>query len=453
MKTFEDRITELCARRRFGMKPGLERMTALMERMDHPERSFVPIHIAGTNGKGSVTAMIASVLSECGFGPVGRYTSPHLVFFNERICIDGQPVSDPLLDAALEKVESACRSVEEETDAGSPTFFECATAMAFEIFRSQGVRLAVIETGLGGRLDATNVILPAVSVITCIGMEHSEYLGDTIAKIATEKAGILKKGRPAVLGREMIDEARAAIESVAREKCIQIIDPEVIVTAGKPNKSGLTSVSFESSTRSVSGIKFALSGAYQHENLTTAISTLEVFSSATGLPIPDEAFVNGLRNVVWPCRFQTVLESPRVIVDGAHNPNAAAALKESVKSLHTKAPLALVAGFCDDKDCLTALKILHPLFKRAFATTTPSPRTLPADAFASRLRAADYRDVTIHPEWQDAVTAALDWAKKENGAVIVCGSLFLAGAVCKHFGALPWTNGTTTPAELLKTKL
>ena len=183
--------------------------------MGHPERELAAVHVAGTNGKGSVTAIVASVLQEAGLGPVGRYTSPHLVYFNERICINGEPVADAVLDKALDAVEAAVRRVESETDAGTPTFFECATALAFETFREQGVRLAAIETGLGGRLDATNVILPLVSAITCIGLEHCEYLGDTLGKIAAEKAGILKPGRPAVLGASMPPEARAVIEEVA----------------------------------------------------------------------------------------------------------------------------------------------------------------------------------------------------------------------------------------------
>lgn len=425
-------------------------MQALMEFMNHPERELVTVHVAGTNGKGSVTAIIASVLQEAGFGAIGRYTSPHLVYFNERICINGEPVSDEILDLALGKVEAACKRVEEETDAGSPTFFECATAMAFETFRSQGVRIAVIETGLGGRLDATNVILPLVSVITCIGLEHSEYLGDTIEKIASEKAGILKPNRPAVLGGSMVDAARETIEGIASRIGSKIIDPGVVVSSKSLAKAVGEMISFEDNIRSVSGIKFSLTGAYQRENLTTAISAIEVFSSVSGLPISDEAFKTGLSKVTWPCRFQTVSEDPLIIIDGAHNPNAAAALKESLKKLHTKMPLALVAGFCDDKDCLSALKILHSMFKCAFATETPSPRTLSADKFAVKLRTAGYRDITVNPDWHDAVAAASDWARRENGAVIVCGSLFLAGAVCEHFNALPWKHGTVTPSELLR---
>ena len=450
MKTFSEKIAALCERRRFGMKPGLERMEALMGFMGHPERELAAVHVAGTNGKGSVTAIVASVLQEAGLGPVGRYTSPHLVYFNERICINGEPVADAVLDKALDAVEAAVRRVESETDAGTPTFFECATALAFETFREQGVRLAAIETGLGGRLDATNVILPLVSAITCIGLEHCEYLGDTLGKIAAEKAGILKPGRPAVLGASMHPEARAVIEEVAARVGAPIVDPGVIVTPGRARKSGAATVSFEDNIRTVSAIPFPLGGAYQLENLATAVAALEALASVSGLPLPDDAFARGIAKVTWPCRFQTVRETPPVIVDGAHNPNAATALRDSLRKLRPARPLALVAGFCDDKDCVAALKILRPAFARAFATVTPSPRTLSADALAAKLREAGWRDLAAVPAWRDAIAAALDWATRENGGVVICGSLFLAGAACDHFGALPWKSGTVTPSEMLK---
>lgn len=450
MKTFAEKIAALCERRRFGMKPGLERMQAMMEFMGHPERELVAVHVAGTNGKGSVTAIVASVLQEAGFGHVGRYTSPHLVYFNERICIDGEPVPDAILEEALGAVEAAARKVESETDAGSPTFFECATALAFETFRRQGVRIAAIETGLGGRLDATNVILPLVSAITSIGLEHCEYLGDTIEKIAAEKAGIIKPGRPVVLGASLVQEARAVIEQKAASIGAQIVDPGVVVTPGRSVKAGHATVSFEDNIRSVSGVPFPLGGGYQYENLATAIAALEAFSTASGLPITDEAFSHGIAKVSWPCRFQIVRESPLVIVDGAHNPHAATALRASLKKLRPERPLALVAGFCDDKDCVSALKILRPSFVRAIATVTPSPRTLAADVFAAKLREAGFREVSANPDWREALAEAQNWAERERGGVVVCGSLFLAGAVCDHLGALPWKSGTVTPSEALR---
>lgn len=448
--SLSEKIAALCERRRFGMKPGLERMEALMAFLGHPERQIAAIHVAGTNGKGSVAAITAAVLQGAGYGAVGRYTSPHLASFNERICIDGVPVSNDILEPAFEAVEGACRRVEAETDAGSPTFFECVTALAFEVFRSQGVRIAVIETGLGGRLDATNVLLPVLSVITSIGLEHREYLGDTIAEIATEKAGILKKGRPAVLAADLDEEARAAIEAVAARVGAPIIDPEVSVTGRLSADASGGKISFSDNARSLSSLPFALPGAYQRQNLATALSALEVFSTATGLEIPDEAFREGLASARWPCRFQQVLDDPPVIVDGAHNPQAMKMLRESLKKRHGDGPLALVAGFCGDKDIVTAVHSIASLFRRAWAVEVPSPRTTPVDDLAVKFRSAGLRDVSTAADWDKGLDEAIAWAKRENGAVVVCGSLFLAGAVADRFGALPWQAAIRTPNELLK---
>lgn len=432
------------------MQLGLDRMRSLLGELGHPESTLAAIHVAGTNGKGSVTAIAASVLQEAGFGPVGRYTSPHLVYFNERICIGGEPVPDDVLEPAVDKVEAACHRVE-AAGAGMPTFFEAVTAVAFEVFRSQGVRIAAIETGLGGRLDATNVILPVVSVITCIGLEHRQYLGDTIEQIAAEKAGIVKPGRPVVLGRAMDPRARAVIEAAAARAGAKVVDAGVSVSSSSLSaKSAGAKISFEDNARSLSGIRFPLPGAYQLENLATAITALETFSSATGLPISDEAFRKGLEKVAWPCRFQMIADAPAVFVDGAHNPNAAEALAETLRGLRPKKPLALVAGFCDDKDSLECLRTLHPHFRRGWAVDVPSPRTLPAAGLAARFRAAGWRDVEAVPDWREGLAQAVEWARAEGGAVIVCGSLFLAGAVADHYHALPWQRGITTPNESLK---
>ena len=448
--SLSEKIAALCERRRFGMRPGLERMEALMDFMDHPERQIAAVHIAGTNGKGSVAAIVSAVLQEAGLGAVGRYTSPHLVSFNERICINGQPVSNEILEPAFEAVEKACHHVETETDAGSPTFFECVTALAFEVFREQNVRIAVVETGLGGRLDATNVLLPVLSVITSIGLEHQEYLGDTLGKIAAEKAGILKKGRPAVLGADLDEEALASIEAVAARVGAKIIAPEVSVTG--PVSSGATGgkISFSDNARSLSSLAFALPGAYQRRNLATALSALEVFSSATGLDLPDDAFRKGLAEVRWPCRFQQVLDEPPVIVDGAHNPHAMKMLRESLKKRHGTGPLALVAGFCDDKDVVRAVHTIASLFRCAWAVEVPSSRTTPVDLLAVKFRSAGLREVTPVADWRKGLDEAIGWAKREDGTVVVCGSLFLAGAVSERFNALPWQAAIRTPCELLK---
>lgn len=438
--TLEDRIAAISERRRFGMKPGLERMEALLEALGGPERGLACVHVAGTNGKGSVAAMVASVLQRAGLGDVGLYTSPHLVFFNERIRIGGAPISDAALDRALGAVLAA--------DSGEASFFELATATAFVAFRDAGVRLAVVETGLGGRLDATNVIVPVLSVITNIGLEHCQYLGDTIGEIAFEKAGIVKPGRPVVAGA-MDPVALEVIRKRAAALSAPFFEARTAVSSRKA-KDGSERVAIEDDSRAVGNIRLPLGGPFQRENLSTAITALEVFSQAAGMPLEDDAVRAGLESVVWPCRFQRVCDTPAVIVDGAHNPPAAVALARAIANVG--APIALVAGMCDDKNAGDFLRILHPQARVAFATETPNDRTMPAGGLAALMRAAGWRSAQAIPNWRDALDAATAWALENGGAVIVCGSLFLAGAVADLYGALPWRGGARAPNEALREK-
>lgn len=444
--TFEQKIADLCGRRRFGMRPGLERIEKLMDLLGHPERDFVAVHIAGTNGKGAVAAITSSVLSRAGFGKVGLYTSPHLVYFNERIRINGLPVSNDALESAYDELAEALAKFDE--DDSMPTFFECVTALAFLIFRSCNVRVAVIETGLGGRLDATNVVMPVVSVITSIGLEHCEYLGSTLGAIAREKAGIVKSGRPVVTGGSLPEEASEEIFRIARGLSAPVFDSSVSLTTS--SRGAGTFVSFEDSFRSISKIDFPLNGLFQLENLTTAINALEAFSQATGLPLSDDAFRDGISSTVWPCRFQVVRGEPTVIIDGAHNPPAALALRAALRKRKLSKNSVLVSGFCDDKDSLSVLSSLNSLFRRAVAVEIPSPRSLPAEKTAAVMHSAGFRDVEVRQDWKEGFETAKAWAKDNGGEVVVCGSLFLAGAVADYLGALPWSNGIKTSGELLK---
>jgi dihydrofolate synthase / folylpolyglutamate synthase len=444
------RLDRLYARRRFGMRPGLERMQALMARLDRPERELLAIHVAGTNGKGTVVAMAAGILQAAGLGRVGRYTSPHLLCFNERICIDGVPVADDLLDPVLETVEAEAVALDAAGAAGEVTFFECATAAAFLLFRREEVRLAVIETGLGGRLDATNVILPALSVITRIGLEHCEYLGATLDAIAAEKAGIIKPDRPVVVGA-MAEEALASIAAVARRLHAPLIRAEetASVTVRQQGFDGLQAT-LSTAQREVGRVRLRLAGAFQAENLCTAAAAVETLGQITGLPIPDAAFREGLAELRWPGRFQRVRSEPVVIVDGAHNPDAVRHLREALHKTRFKGPVALVAGFCDDKDVAGCMRILAGAVRRAWAVPTPSARSLPAAATAEIMRQAGI-EASAATTWEAGAAEAEAWAVAEQGMVVICGSLFLAGAVLRHYQAFPWKVARTQdPNEQLK---
>ncbi len=441
----EDILQRLYARRRFGMRPGLERMLGLMERLNHPEQALAAVHVAGTNGKGSVAAMIESVLRAAGM-TAGLFTSPHLLRFNERIRIGGLPVGEDLLAEVLRDVEAAAESLDPDV-CEAPTFFECAAAAAFEIFRRSEVRLVVVETGLGGRLDATNVLTPLLSVITRIGLEHCEYLGNTLEQVAGEKAGIVKSGRPVIVG-DMPSEATARIREVADRLKAPITEAGAVVsvTRLKNDLSGLK-IQVSSPQHELGALTLGVNGLYQIENVATAVAALETLEQVLGLSLPDKAFKLGLQSLTWPGRFQLVKRLPPVIVDGAHNPDAARALLQALRGLRFKGPVGMVAGFCDDKDLDAFLKPLAPRIRKGWAVTTPSPRSLAAEATAEHMRRMRIEAQAVD-QLESALASAEFWAEKEQGLVLVCGSLFLAGVVLRHYQALPWQDKPNVPPQL-----
>jgi dihydrofolate synthase/folylpolyglutamate synthase len=429
-------LQQLAERRRFGMRPGLDTMRALLSRLGSPEVGVAAIHIAGTNGKGAVAAMCESVLRAAGY-PVGRYTSPHLMCLNERFLVNGQPVDDGTLESVAQEVEPVVRVVEGELGT-EVTFFECLTAVAFVLFRRAGVKLVVMETGLGGRLDATNVVTPLVSVITRVGFDHCEWLGDTLEKIAGEKAGIVKTGRPVVCAA-MPEEARTVIAHAAAQRAARFVDAAeaVSVTVKKSTLEGQT-LKIETGARALPSVRLPLAGAFQVENVCAAVAALEV-AAEFGLPLSDKAFVCGLERVCWPGRFQLAAKAPFVIVDGAHNPGGALALRQALKSCKIKAPIGLIAGFCGDKDALQHVRQLAPVVKRAWGVAVPNPRTLTADQTVGVMRMAGVDEADACESLSEALNLAREWARAVNGGVVVCGSLFLAGEALVALNAFPWT--------------
>jgi dihydrofolate synthase/folylpolyglutamate synthase len=415
-----DYLQKLAQRSRFGIKPGLETITALLDALDNPHNDIAAIHIAGTNGKGSVAAMCEAVLRCAGYN-VGRYTSPHLVCLNERFMLNGVPVSDDSLEAVARAVENVADGVEQRLGC-EITYFEALTAAAFLLFREKGIRLVVLETGLGGRWDATNVVVPLVSVITRIALDHCSWLGGTLAAVAFEKAGIIKTGRPVVCAA-MPDEARAVIESAET------------VEAGV-SEAGLDGQTVRISTqaRQLPPVRLPLAGAFQVENVCTAVAVMESVA-ACGLEIPEEACVKGLEGVSWPGRFQLAGSNPPLVVDGAHNPDGARALRQALKSCGIKSAVALVAGFCGDKDALSHLRELAPVVKSAWAVAIPNARSLTAGETAGIMRMAGIGAVTECGCLKQALDEARDWAVACGGTVVVCGSLFLAGEALRVLGS------------------
>lgn len=426
MNTLAASLERLFALRTFGIKPGLEPELALLERLGHPEQAFAAIHVAGTNGKGSVCAMLESILRTAGL-KVGLYTSPHLVRFNERIRVQGEPIADAELAELFDLLEPHAAAVRTAMGGRDLTFFEFTTALAFEHFRRHNVNVAVIEVGMGGRLDATNVLHPLIAVITRIGLDHIQYLGGTIEEIAAEKAGIVKNGRPVVCGATP-DAARDIIQRTARERGARFVDAAACVGVRRVAQD-ITGqkVSISSSDAEYGTVSMSLLGKHQLENIATAVAAVETLAACSPLAVPPETLRRGLAATQWPGRLQVLLEQPPVILDGAHNPDGAHALAATLKDLFKKRPIGLVWGMCEDKDTLGFAKALGGVVRRCWTVPIDTERSLAPGKLAALARSEGWETTTATVA--DALREAQAWARAHGGAVCIAGSLFLAGEV------------------------
>ena len=448
-------LDELAARRRFGMRPGLDSIRAVLERLGNPEREMRCVHVAGTNGKGATTAMLDSILRAAGYR-VLRYTSPHLVRINERFFVDGAPVEDSLLAESAGRVFAAVEEVEKT--GREITFFEALTAVAFDLYRAVSTAsgapdrwVAVLETGLGGRLDATNVVRkPLASVITRIGLDHTEWLGSTHAEVAGEKAGIVKMGCPVVAGAM----PEAAKDVIARAASLNGCDftyaPESASVRVVESSPGGQTLAVTTASRNLPPIRLPLGGSYQAENAVTAIAAADALCRSGQLDIPDRAIVAGLASVVWPGRFQLVRrDGVGILVDGAHNPDGARALRDAVRAANVDRPVCLIAGFCGDKDVLANLRILSAVATRGIAVPIRNSRSLDPEAVAERMQMAGFGSAEACGSLAEGLARGTAWAKESGGALIVCGSLFLAGESLAALGAFPWPSSDPYPNEKL----
>ncbi|MEP6516968.1 bifunctional folylpolyglutamate synthase/dihydrofolate synthase [Microcoleus vaginatus] len=399
----------------FGVHLGLERIHQLLQKLDNPHQQLPIIHIAGTNGKGSVCAYLSSVLTEAGYR-VGRYTSPHLIDWTERICINQKPISPTELQQCLERVVAAT-----ENNTETPTQFEIITAAAWLYFAEQKTDIAVIETGLGGRLDATNVCeTPLASVITSISLEHWQILGPTVADIAGEKAGILKAKCPAVIG-ELPESARIVVE-----KRIQELDcPATWVKPAIDLGQGFAEYQLNQNAVKIK-YQLPLLGKIQLMNSAIAIATLQTLQNQ-GWQISPTAIENGIAKTQWPGRLQqTTWKNRNILIDGAHNPAAAIALREYVDRLNNH-PSAInwVIGILATKDCDDILKALLKKGDRLYLVPVPDQNSSsPAELAA--LAQILCPELTLCQAFPD-LTTALDAAVTGDNPTILCGSLYLVG--------------------------
>jgi dihydrofolate synthase/folylpolyglutamate synthase len=413
------RLEELYRFERSGMRLGLEGIERLLEPAGRPDRAFPSALIAGTNGKGSTAAHLSSILRAFGMR-VGLYTSPHLIRFNERIRIDGAEIGDDQLEALLHRWWP-------RYEATSPSFFEATTALCFDHFAASRVDFAVAEVGLGGRLDATNILTPRVSVITTISMDHAEILGGTLARIAREKAGIVKEGGALVLGVRR-PEPRAEILRDAAAKGARVVrlGADARYASRAVDERGTT---FHLATRSFQGLlRTPLIGVHQARNAALAALAAETILEGEGAG-PDTiaaAIAAGIAATHWPARAELLPGEPPVLLDAAHNEEGAQAIAATAAALFGSRPLAVVAAFSRDKQHASILRALGKAASRFTLTEFAGARATPAERLLAETPARHIdAEAIVSPA--EAIERARDWARPRGGAVLVTGSFYLIG--------------------------
>jgi dihydrofolate synthase/folylpolyglutamate synthase len=423
MPDIGEKLSRLFARSAAGIKFDLRVTECLLEGLGHPERELPFVHVAGTNGKGSVCAMLDAIYRAAG-RRTGLYTSPHLVRFNERIQVSGVPIADDELAALFDLVEPLDQRASAQTGRRA-TFFELTTAMAFEYFRRRRVELVVLETGMGGRLDATNVVDPLVSVITRIGLEHCQYLGDTIEKIAGEKAGIIKRGRPVVCaaGDPAADRVVQRVAAERNAPFIRAADAVKVQRLRQDVRGQRIKISTECGD--YPPCRLPLLGRWQIENVAAAVAALEALGQRPEWAVDPEVVKSGLETVHWPARCQVMRADPLCVLDVAHNPCGARALAQALQELRKRCPWGLVFSLLADKDAQGFAQAFRGLVKRAWVVPLHASRAAPPETLAKAAQAMGWP--TKIASLPAACADALAWARESSGAVCIAGSLYLAG--------------------------
>lgn len=406
-----------------GSRLGLERIRSLMELLGNPQKKLRFIHVAGTNGKGSVCAMLSEILTRAGY-TTGLYTSPHLFRINERMKVNGADITDDELTRLAEQVKP---SVEKMAD--QPTEFERITAMALLYFQQKQCDVVVLEVGLGGRLDSTNVIdAPDAAVITNIALEHTEVLGDTLAKIAGEKSGIIKPGADVVLFAQTA-EAEDVVRRICQERgcALRVTDPK----AEKLLDCGLDGQTLDYRNRK--DLRIRLIGDYQYKNVTVALDTIDVLNERGGYVIPESAVRAGLAAVIWPGRFEVLQNDPLVLVDGAHNPDGVRELAKCLRRYLPGRKMTLVMGVMADKDYADMIRRMAPFANEFVAVMPESHRALPAEELRARIETLTGLPARCGGSVKSGLAMAM--AGKGPGDIVCAfGSLYQVGEIRAYFG-------------------
>jgi len=424
-KDYKACLDSMYGLRRFGIKLGLSTIKNILSALGNPQNNYSCIHVAGTNGKGSVASALAAILHEAGY-KTGLFTSPHLVTFNERIQINHHLISNNNVVESYNAVNNVHRGSRE------PTFFEFSTAMALYEFSKEKVDWAVIETGMGGRLDATNIIKPAISIITNISIEHKAYLGNTIEQIAGEKGGIIKKRTPVITGAKQKNAINVLKNIAAKKNAPFYLIGESFKT--RKNKDG--TFTYHGMEKVWPDMRTGMSGVHQIENAALVLAASEILGEKIGLPV--EQIRSGLLKNRWPGRLEVVSSSPYIILDGAHNLDAARTLSKFLSKEFYGRKITIIAGMLDDKPYPAMLKSILSVCSRAIFTKPVIDRALEPEALYEASKGI-VKNTKIIPDIKDAIDYAVKTASKDE-VICITGSLYVVGEAKAIFSNLTFQH-------------
>lgn len=423
---YQEALDWIHSREKFKVKPGLKRMDWMMERLGHPEKGFKAIHVAGTNGKGSTVSFLRNLLQAQGY-TVGTFTSPYIERFNERISLNGEPVSDAVIARLVDRIRPLAESLK-ETPLGEPTEFEIITAMAMIYFDEQPIDYAVVETGLGGRYDSTNILHPIVSVITNIGHDHMNILGSTVREIAGEKAGIIKQKVPVVTAVKQPEAMEVILEEATSQKApLFSLTTHFHVTHEASTPEGETFI-FRSGAYESELLLSRMKGHHQVENASVALQTMESLKQA-GDAIDRRHYRSGLEQTTWPARFETVRNQPLTIIDGAHNEEGTKALVDTVKEHYRGRSVVLVYAALEDKPVIKMMNQLKEVVDFAVVTSFDFPRALQEEDLASL---SPIKPTLPAENLQEALRLA-EQQLDDKSVLLITGSLYFISDVRAYF--------------------
>jgi dihydrofolate synthase/folylpolyglutamate synthase len=436
--SYSETVSYLYNLRKEGIKFGLDNTITLMSALENPHTSFFSLHVAGTNGKGSTAAIIASVLSSSGL-KIGLFTSPHLVSFTERIRVNNDEIREDEVISLAEEIRGTISTIQSRFPDFSPTFFEVVTAMAMLYFNRKEIDTAVIEVGMGGRLDATNMITPEVSLITSIGNDHRQFLGETLREIAQEKAGIIKNNIPVVISPQD-SEVVEVIESKAREKNtkVYLYGRDFCSILKRDDFSGIY-FDYHSGSSAIYDLHVPLTGGHQLYNASVAIKAVELVSERRLKQVITANLIrDGLKNLRWPGRLEIIKDEPPILIDGAHNPDAALALSKALMKnfLRKFKRIILILGIMGDKDLEGIMRPLLPLAAEIILTSPDSERAASPARLASVAASLGFPDVRIAPTIKDAMEIAegLSLIAPRDSLIVATGSFYSIGEVKEVIG-------------------